>query len=128
MLWIFIILIYHLFILHPIEKIFCNYYLNSSITKRPNGNMNGMPSGHVQITSLCLFLLYFYHELSIYICLVGVILMGIQRMICKMHTLFQVLVSIILGFIYAYIYSYDLLYGFIGVLLLTNLLYVCIII
>jgi membrane-associated phospholipid phosphatase len=122
MYFISFIIIYHFLIQNPIEKIFSNIYFNKSIVNRPNGNLYGMPSGHVEITSLFLFLLYFYGFISILVSLCGIIFMSLQRVLCNMHTIFQTIIGALLGFIYAFIYYRYQVYGIICVILFAIIL------
>jgi hypoxanthine phosphoribosyltransferase len=133
---IFIILIttYHYYIHNGLEKIFSQIYLDYDSVKRPlfrckNRDNNsrlgciGMPSGHAETSSVFSFLLYFNKIIPLWVCLLIISLISIQRITSHMHTLSQVVVGSILGLLYASIYKkYSFGYGFIIVLTIGLLL------
>lgn len=125
--------LYHYHIHNTIEKRFCqkhfDYHLvkrpltKCSIVKSPRINCIGMPSGHTEAIAVFTGLLYFYKMIPLWICLLAIILMGLQRIYSNMHTLGQVLVGGMIGIIYAFIYK-KYTYGYIFVFLLAIGLYI----
>ena len=115
--------IYHFFIHNGLEKIFSQVYFDYDAVKRPLtkcrfGNNSsrleciGMPSGHTETAAVFSFLLYFYKIIPLWVCLLIIFVISVQRITCNMHTISQVIVGAILGFIYAFIYK-RVWYGFI---------------
>lgn len=109
--------IYHYFIHNGLEKIFSQTYFDYNNVKRPLSNCSnqntcprlgciGMPSGHAETAAVFSFLLYFNKFISLWVCLLFVFLICIQRITSHMHTLTQVIVGSTLGFLYASIYKY----------------------
>lgn len=106
--------IYHYFIHNGLEKTFSQTYFPYNLVKRPLSNcINnssklgciGMPSGHAETSSVFFFLLYFYKCIPLWICLLFISTICLQRIVTNMHTISQVIVGSILGFIYALIYK-----------------------
>lgn len=108
--------IYHYFIHNGLEKNFSQTYFDYNNVKRPLLNCSnqticprlgciGMPSGHAETSSVFLFLLYFNKFIPLWVCLIFLFLICLQRIITRMHTLTQVIVGSILGFLYASIYK-----------------------
>jgi hypothetical protein len=108
---------YHFVLHNDIEKLFSQTYFNYNDIKRPLNKCNkeinhsklsciGMPSGHAEGFSVLCFLLYFYKFISLWLCLIIIALVCLQRIVTNMHTLNQVLVGSLLGFIYASIYKH----------------------
>jgi hypoxanthine phosphoribosyltransferase len=113
---IILISIYHYFINNGLEKIFTQTFFNYFYVKRPlplcNKELNfnrlfciGMPSGHSETFSVFSFLLYFYKFIPFWLCLIIILLISIQRVFSKMHTIYQVIIGCFLGFIYSIIYK-----------------------
>jgi hypothetical protein len=132
---ILLLSIYHYYIHNNIEKKFSQLYLHHDIHKRPLFNCTidnnikkfnciGMPSGHAEFTTLFCSLLYFNKIIPLWICLLFIIIVSLQRVLLHRHTGVQVLVGIILGFFYASLYNYFNLsiIGFIIVLLIGFIL------
>ena len=120
---------YHFYIHNKIEKLFSKSYFNYDYIRRPlafcdNKNNHsklyciGMPSGHAETYSLLCFLLYFYRIIPLWICLIIIFMVLLQRVISYKHTIIQVLIGSLLGFLYANIYKYFNLsiYGFLIVI------------
>lgn len=133
-LFIFILFLsmYHFYIHNSLEKIFSQVYFDFDEVKRPlskckSGDNSsllrciGMPSGHAETSSVFSFLLYFYKIIPLWVCLLIICIVCLQRITSYMHTLNQVIVGAILGFIYAFIYKKFTL-GFIIVLIIGLLL------
>jgi len=105
--------IYHYFIHNGLEKTFSQTYFNYNLINRPLANCNnnsslgciGMPSGHAESSAVLFFLLYFYKYIPLWVCLLSVSIICIQRITSKMHTISQVIVGSTLGFLYALIYK-----------------------
>lgn len=107
--------LYHYFIHNGLEKKFIQTYFDYNLVKRPLLNCSnknsctrlgciGMPSGHAETSAVFFFLLYFKKFIPLWICLLSVSLISIQRVTTNMHTLSQVIVGAILGFLYATMY------------------------
>lgn len=82
-----------------------------------------MPSGHTEAIALFTGLLYLYKLIPLWVCILAIILMGIQRIFINMHSLSQVLVGGLAGILYAFVYK-KYTYGFTYVVLLTIGLYI----
>jgi hypoxanthine phosphoribosyltransferase len=70
-----------------------------------------MPSGHAETTSVFCFLLYFYKIIPLWVCMLFILVVCIQRVAAHMHTLIQVIAGTIVGLLYALIYK-NFSYGF----------------
>lgn len=81
-----------------------------------------MPSGHTEAMAVFAGLLYFYKFIPLWISLLAIVLMGMQRILLNMHTPGQVLVGGLAGILYASIYK-KYTYGFIFIFLLAIGLY-----
>ncbi len=126
---------YHFYIHSRLEKSFSQRYFHYDLVKRPllkcrnpenSSNLKciGMPSAHTETASVVSFLLYFYKIIPLWVCLLIISIVSMQRVITHMHTLIQVMVGAILGYIYAFIYK-KFTFGFIIVFtigLLLNIL------
>ena len=108
--------LYHFYINNGLEKIFSQtYFGNYNIVRPLFGCSNqasssrlkciGMPSGHAETASLFFFLLYFYKVIPLWICLLFISLISIQKIISSMHSYDQVIVGSTLGLVYALIYK-----------------------
>ena len=109
--------LYHYFIQNGLEKTFSQTYFDYNDVKRPltrcrnkdkSGLLKciGMPSGHAETSSLFFFLLYFCNFIPLWVTLIFILIVSIQRIVTNMHTISQVIVGAILGFTYASIYKY----------------------
>lgn len=107
---------YHFFIHNGLEKIFSQVYFDYDAVKRPltkcqSGDNSsrlkciGMPSGHAETAAVFSFLLYFYKIIPLWICLLIIFIISMQRITSNMHTISQVILGATLGFIYAFIYK-----------------------
>jgi membrane-associated phospholipid phosphatase len=65
-----------------------------------------MPSGHAEFTTLFCSLLYLNNIIPLWMCLLFITIVSLQRVLLYRHTSVQVLVGIILGFFYASLYNY----------------------
>ena len=115
--FIALLTLYHYYIHNGIEKTFSQTYFDYDDVKRPllrcNNKDNslklgciGMPSGHAETTSLFCFLLYFYKIIPLWVSLLIIFGVCIQRIVSHMHTPIQVIVGSTLGLLYASIYKY----------------------
>ena len=132
---------YHYFIQNGVEKIFCENYFDYFSINRPlekckinlNGqklNCIGMPSGHAETVTIFSTLLYLYKLIPLWICILLIFCVSIQRITSKMHTLLQVISGIFIGYGYSYLYKYFdisfyslLIVFFIGLVLVLLTLY-----
>jgi membrane-associated phospholipid phosphatase len=126
---ILLLTVYHFVLHNNIEKLFSQTYFDYNDIRRPlnicdkKSNKSklsciGMPSGHAEGFSVLFFLLYFYNFIPLWLCLIIIVVISLQRITTNMHTLNQVIVGSLLGLIYATIYKYFKLsiYGFLIVL------------
>jgi hypoxanthine phosphoribosyltransferase len=131
LIFILIIAIYHFYMHNGLEKTFSQAYFDYDMIKRPifgcNNRENcsrlgciGMPSGHAETSSVFAFLLYFYKIIPLWVCLLVIYIISLQRITSHMHTISQVIVGATLGYIYAAIYK-SFSYGF-GIILAIGLL------
>jgi hypoxanthine phosphoribosyltransferase len=133
--FIIVISMYHFYIHNSLEKIFSQSYFEYDTVKRPLLNCRnnekssllgciGMPSGHAETSSVFSFLLYFYKIIPLWVCLLIIFIISLQRITSHMHTIDQVVIGATLGYIYALLYkkfSYGLIIVFIIGLLLAVL-------
>ncbi len=121
-IFIALLTIYHYYIHNDLEKKFTKTYFDYYNIKRPllrcNNKDNtsslsciGMPSGHAESISVFCFLLYFYKIIPLWISILFIFVVCIQRIFSNMHTPLQVIAGSILGLLYALIYK-NLSYGF----------------
>lgn len=136
-LFTFIILLsmYHFYIHNSLEKIFSQSYFEYDAVKRPLLKCQssekssllgciGMPSGHAETSSVFSFLLYFYKIIPLWVCLLIIFIISLQRVVTHRHTVDQIVIGALLGYIYALLYknfSYGLIIVFIIGLLLAVL-------
>lgn len=115
LLIIILLVIIHYCLINGSEKIMFDLFSSDKKIKlRPNEKCYktrnyptyclGMPSGHTEITTIIMFILYKLNYFSLQNTNLIIGLMCLQRIITKKHTLLQTLVGIILGIIYANIY------------------------
>ena len=107
-----IICILQYFIINPLEKLYCYYFLNNNnddIIKRPfcfdkTLYCIGMPSGHAEIITILSTVLYYHKYISfiVYITLLSVICL--QRVFYNKHTILQVVIGIIFGLLFSFTY------------------------
>lgn len=129
---IILMAIYHLKFQNKIEKQFFGKYFNHNLIRRPNDkciymsnkDCLGMPSGHAEVVSLILFIFYFNKIIPLWVCLLVISIVSMQRVLKNKHTFIQVIIGALFGYIYAFIYNYFNLsiYGFIIVLLIGIIL------
>jgi membrane-associated phospholipid phosphatase len=107
---------YHFYIHSRLEKSFSQTYFDYDAVKRPrlkcqgpenSSNLKciGMPSSHMETASVVSFLLYFNKIIPLWVCLLIIYTVSMQRLITDMHSLSQVMVGAILGYIYAFLYT-----------------------
>jgi hypothetical protein len=120
--FIALLTVYHYYIHNCLEKIFSQAYFDYYNVKRPllrcNNKDNslrlgciGMPSGHAETTSVFCYLLYFYKIMPLWLCILFIFVVCVQRVLSHMHTPIQVIAGSLLGLFYALIYkNFD--YGF----------------
>ena len=114
---VFIIVFTHLLIVNGLEKqtIGLIWKDNNNIY-RPNRNeclldsndCLGMPSGHTELaTFAALYVMYKYKNLFVYFAgVLFVLLIGIQRIISKRHSILQIIVGILFACLYFTFYSF----------------------
>lgn len=118
---------YHYAIHNKIEKEWVERHFDYDKIKRPkaecverpqNNNENkclGMPSGHSESACVGLMLLYWEKYISLEICVLGITIIGLQRIFSNMHTWIQVCAGGLLGLLYAYIYKKYKMWGWLGI-------------
>ena len=129
-----IIYFYHYHIQNSLEKMFFKTYLGFQTIKRPSFDDSqniyslkdyGMPSGHVEIGVIISCILYNYKYIPLWLCILVIIIILLQRIISFRHTFTQVIVGIICGLIYSYIYiSNNLSLGSLGIVFFIGLILV----
>jgi hypoxanthine phosphoribosyltransferase len=99
-------------IINPSLKFLFNEYFGYNLCKRPNVKCSdslpklrclGFPSGHSQTITVFTLLLYGLDIISLPIVSILILIIGLQRIVYKYHTLIQVLAGIIFGLIIAII-------------------------
>lgn len=136
---IVVITIIHYAFTNGYEKAIIQQVLtNTEIVNRPREQCKssaalqcqGMPSGHVECATIALFLLWSLVQLDIvkYVVALGIIVVALQRIIFKWHTLLQTMIGFVFGLLYAsaYIYSpmlyYVWLFPIVYVIILVSVL------
>lgn len=110
---IFILLLHFCFI-NGLEKMLFHSYVDSPQVRRPNNECEtihnpaveclGMPSGHVEITTLLGCFLYSSNILSFPILIGVIVAMALQRILTHRHTVLQTIVGFLFGLFYAFAY------------------------
>lgn len=106
---ILFVAIVHVSFINPIEKLITQIFY---IDRRPlqicsdknTFKCLGMPSGHMETGVVVFLLLYLNKIIPSYIALIMIILIAIQRIVTKMHTILQVIAGLLLGLIYTILY------------------------
>ena len=65
-----------------------------------------MPSGHAETITIFSLLLYLYKFIPLWLCILLIFCISIQRVIFNYHTPFQVIVGIFMGILYTILYKY----------------------
>lgn len=106
-----IITLIHFILLNPLEKNI--YYEYFGLDKRPKKKCNtditfkcyGMPSGHVESATIFSLLLLHKQFINKYSVILIIILVSLQRIYSKMHTIKQIIIGFIFGILYSLIYT-----------------------
>ena len=141
--YIVFIIYAHATFLNKSEKVVMNILFgNNRIINRPLEKCQnpddftisciGMPSGHTEVATIVSLLLNHYDLLPLPMAIVTIFVVGLQRIVSKMHSLEQVFAGLLLGLLYTYIYiindvslkSILILIGLILFILLILTLYV----
>ena len=64
----------------------------------------GMPSGHAEIITIISYILYKYKYVSLIFLIVSILVVCIQRIVTKRHTIIQVIIGSIIGVLYGELY------------------------
>ena len=121
-IFLFIVVIYHNYIQNAIEKRFSLEYFGYDNVKRPLSGL-GMPSGAVESATILFLLLFLYKYIPLWLCLLFIFIVSLQRIITQKHTIIQVIVGIVCGLIYTHIYkSHNLSILSFGIVILIGLL------
>ena len=64
----------------------------------------GMPSGHAEIITIISYILYKYKYVSLIFLIVSILVICIQRIVTKRHTIIQVIIGSIIGVLYGELY------------------------
>jgi hypoxanthine phosphoribosyltransferase len=122
-----ILLLIHYSITNVFEKVFVQQYIGEY--KRPDSEKNkstsslGMPSGHVETTTILCFILEYYNVISIEVAIFIIIVMALQRILSKRHTTEQTIMGFFMGVLYAAIYiNTDVSLYSIAILFVINLI------
>jgi len=99
-------------VINPIEKMLVQNFINSY--KRPLtkcvGNESlgclGLPSGHAEIVTIVMVILLLKQYVNMFVCVLIIIIVCLQRLIYNKHTINQIVIGIILGLSYALVYSF----------------------
>ena len=120
MIFVIIVVItsYHYLIQNYLEKYFfkCNFDYNnikrplkicSKEREREKPTMCiGMPSGHVETITIFSSLLYLYKFIPLWISILLIFIISMQRYITNMHSIIQIMTGIIFGLSYVFIYKH----------------------
>lgn len=122
-----ILLLIHYFITNVFEKMFVQQYIAEK--KRPDSEEDrsvsslGMPSGHVETTTILCCILVYYNVISIQVAIFIIIVMALQRVLSKRHTPEQTIIGFFMGLLYSAIYiSTDVSFYSIAILFVINLI------
>ncbi len=107
MLWI---CVFHACVINPLEKLLCYFYFNNPMyrpnRKTPLLSNLGMPSGHVEVASLLLSMLYYESIIKSDTAILITWFIMFQRYLFDHHTMSQVLVGLGMGYLYSLLYYY----------------------
>jgi membrane-associated phospholipid phosphatase len=120
MIFIIILLItnYHYLIQNYLEKYYFKCHFDYNSIKRPLTICSkeqqrekpttciGMPSGHVETITIFTSLLYLYKFIPLWISILLIFIISIQRYISNMHSIIQIVAGIIFGLSYVFIYKH----------------------
>ena len=120
MIFIIIVLItnYHYLIQNDLEKHYFKCHFDYNSIKRPLKICSkeqerkksimciGMPSGHVETITIFTSLLYLYKFIPLWISILLIFIISIQRYISNMHSIIQIVAGMIFGLSYAFIYKH----------------------
>jgi membrane-associated phospholipid phosphatase len=134
-IFLLIVVNYHYYIQNSIEKRFSLEYFGYNNVKRPLSSNYltsfedlGMPSGHSEIITIMFLLLYFQKYIPLWLCILIILIVSLQRLITEQHTIVQVITGIICGLIYSFIYkSYNFSLLSFGIVILISLLLIILI-
>lgn len=132
---IIIICILHFLIINPLEKLsflFYNNNIKNNKIYRPKkiskGNVIfnnlGMSSGHSEIIIILCILLYIKYNFNSKFLIILILLIGLERIISKNHTLFQVIIGYIFGIFYGLLYIKNLYYVYLIIPIIILLMYI----
>lgn len=114
-LFIILVSIYQSAIQNGLEKLFNETYFDGfKFIKRPlekclnstEAYCLGMPSGHSETITIFATLLYLYKFIPLWLCIMLISIVGLQRILTNVHTIMQVIAGIFIGFLYAKLYRY----------------------
>ena len=111
-IFILFISFFHYSIINHLEKKIVHKFINNKIIYRPlprcsyknAKNCLGLPSGHSETITLFSLLLYYQKIIPLYVAVLLIFIVGLQRIISNMHTILQVFIGILCGIIYSSIY------------------------
>ena len=119
---IFVIIVfitsYHYLIQNYLEKYFFKCHFDYNNIKRPFKICSkeqehekptmciGMPSGHVETITIFAGLLYLYKFIPLWISILLIFIISIQRYISNMHSIIQIIAGILVGLSYIFIYKH----------------------
>jgi hypoxanthine phosphoribosyltransferase len=115
LLFIIVVSLYNCFIQNGLEKLFHETYFDGfNFIKRPlekclnsrQAHCIGMPSGHSETITIFASLLYLYKFIPLWLCILAISIVGLQRILTNVHTILQVLTGIFLGYMYSKLYRY----------------------
>jgi hypothetical protein len=122
MIFVIIVVItsYHYLIQNYLEKYFIECRFDYNSIKRPLKICSkeqdherkkptmciGMPSGHVETITIFAILLYLYKFIPLWVSILLICIISIQRYISNMHSIIQIVVGIIVGLSYVFIYKH----------------------
>ena len=117
-IYIILIAFYHFSIQNPLEKYFFKCHFDYDSIRRPlkiciNEYIHentivcvGMSSGHAEAITILASLLYLYKFIPLWLSLLLIFLISLQRYTSHMHSISQIVAGIILGLFYVSIYKY----------------------
>lgn len=110
---------YHYLIQNGIEKKFASTIFPYEFVKRPSESCNvdenygglfslrcvGLPSGHAETATIFSLLLWFNKIIPLWVAILFILVVSVQRVISWRHTPFQVIAGIVFGTLYSLLYA-----------------------
>ena len=106
---------YHIYFHNRVTKSFLCEIFGFEKTKRPDAPQKaspfslehlGMPSGHTEATAVALLMLYYLEWIPLWVAVLGITIMALQRVLWNRHSGCQVFVGGFFGVLYGMLFQY----------------------